>query len=341
MARFLVLRLLQLVGVLLVVSAIVFFSLRLGPFDPAGQAYEATLGDPKRLAELRAYWGLDRPLTEQYGKYLWGLLHGDLGKSLQDLQPVSRAIGNRLPATIELAVVSTLLGTLLGLAVCVLSAYKLNTWVDLAGRSAALVGISFPTFWLGVMGVAIFAVKLQWLPSGGRFSEDVSFEPTTGFYLLDGILQRRLDVLMTALEHLLLPAAVLGLLVAGLVTRIVRAAMLEALGKDYVRTALAKGTTSRRAVLWHALPNALLPIITVVGLMFGLLLSGAVIVETVFAYPGMGKLLVDSISVRDFAQVQACILVLATIYSLVNAAADVLYAVVDPRVRLESGVVRA
>lgn len=335
MGRFILLRLLQLLGVLLAVSAIIFFSLRLGPFDPASQIFEATLGDPARIAELEAYWGLDQPLVAQYGKFLAGLVQGDLGKSLQDLQPVSRAIGDRLPATMELAVFSMLIGTTLGLGTGVLAAYKAHTWIDVGGRSTALIGISFPTFWLGVMGIAIFAVKLEWLPAGGRFSESVDFEPTTGFYVLDGVLQGRLDVVATALEHLLLPSLVLGLLVSGLVTRITRAAMLEALGKDYVRTALAKGGTARRAAIRHALPNALLPITTIVGLMFGLLLSGAVIIETVFAYPGMGKLLVDSISVRDFAQVQASILVLAAIYSLVNAAADVLYVVIDPRVRLE------
>jgi dipeptide transport system permease protein len=332
--RFVVLRLLQLVGVLLAVSAIVFFALRLGPFDPAGQIAEATLGDPARIAELEAYWGLDQPLPAQYGKYLTGLVHGDLGTSLQDLQPVSVAILDRLPATIELAVVSMLIGTVLGVAVGIFAAYRRDSWLDVGGRSMALVGTSFPTFWLGVMAIAVFSVKLQWLPAGGRFSEELAFEPTTGFYILDGILQRRLDVVANALEHLLLPATVLGLLVSGLVTRITRSAMLEELGKDYVRTALAKGSPPARAAVRHALANALLPIVTIVGLLFGLLLSGAVIVETVFAFPGMGKLLVDSISVRDFPQVQACILVLAAIYSLVNATADVLYGVIDPRVRV-------
>jgi len=334
MTRFMILRLLQLFGVLLAASAIVFFSLRLGPFDPSSQIQEATLGDPERIAEVRAYWGLDQPLIVQYGKYLSGVLHGDLGRSLQDSQPVSRAIGDRLPATIELAVMAMLIGTTFGLGMGVLAAYKQDTALDVGGRAAALVGISFPTFWLGVMAIAIFSVKLQWLPAGGRFSSELDFEPTTGFYVLDGIIQGRLDVVTTALKHLLLPALVLGLLVAGLVTRITRAAMLEALGKDYVRTALAKGSTARSAAIKHALPNALLPATTILGLMFGLLLSGAVIVETVFAYPGMGKLLVDAISVRDFPQVQASILVLATIYVLVNAVADVLYVVIDPRVRL-------
>lgn len=336
MIRFVVTRFLQVLGVLLAVSAIVFFALRLGPFDPSDQIAEATLGDPARIAELEAYWGLDEPLVAQYGKYLLGVVRGDLGKSLQDLQPVTGAIRDRLPATIELAVLSMLIGTVFGVGVGVVAAYKRDSWLDVGGRSAALVGISFPTFWLGVMGIAIFSVKLQWLPAGGRFSEEIAFDPSTGFYVLDGVIQGRLDVVTTALKHLLLPATVLGLLVSGLVTRVTRAAMLEALGKDYVRTALAKGATPRRAATRHALSNALLPITTIVGLLFGLLLSGAVIVETVFAFPGMGKLLVDSISVRDFPQVQACILVLAAIYSLVNATADVLYGVMDPRVRLTS-----
>lgn len=334
MTRFIIHRTIQMFAVLLAVSAIIFFALRLGPFDPSAQLAEATSGDPARIAEIRAYWGLDQPIVIQYGKYLSGMMRGDLGRSLLDQQPVSRAIGDRLPATIELAVVSMLLGTVFGLGMGVLAAYKRDTWLDVGSRSAALAGISFPTFWLGVMGIAVFAVKLQWLPAGGRISSEIDFQPTTGFYVVDGLLQRRLDVLSDALQHLLLPSVVLGLLVAGLVTRVTRAAMLEALGKDYLRTAAAKGNTARRAAIRHALPNALLPITTILGLMFGLLLSGAVIVETVFAFPGMGKLLVDAISVRDFPQVQASILVLAAIYVLVNAVADVLYVVVDPRVRL-------
>jgi ABC-type dipeptide/oligopeptide/nickel transport system permease component len=332
--RFIAVRFVQLLGVLLAVSAIVFFALRLGPFDPTDQIAEAALGDPARIAELSDYWGLDEPLVVQYVKYLEGVVHGDLGKSLQDLQPVSVAIGDRLPATIELAVLSMLIGTALGIGMGVLAAYKRDTWADVGGRSAALVGISFPTFWLGVMAIAIFSVKLEWLPAGGRFSDELAFEPMTGFYVLDGVIQGRLDVVITALEHLVLPATVLGLLVAGLVTRVTRAAMIDALSKDYVRTALAKGATPRRVAIGHALGNALLPVTTIVGLMFGLLLSGAVIVETVFAFPGMGKLLVDSISVRDFPQIQACILVLAAIYSLVNATADVMYGVIDPRIRV-------
>lgn len=334
MLRFVTRRVFQLLWVLVAASAVIFFALRLGPFDPLAQAYEATQGDPQRIAELRAYWGLDRSLPEQYALYLAGLAQGDLGRSLQDLQPVSRAIRDRLPATIELAILATLLGTVLGICVGVLAAYKRDGWVDVVARTLALVGISLPSFWLGIVGIAIFSVKLGLLPSGGRLTQTISFDPTTGFYVLDGLLQRRLDVVADALQHLILPTSVLGILVAGLVTRVTRASMLEALGQEYVRTAIAKGCTDRRAALTHALPNALLPIITIVGLMAGLLLSGSVIVETVFAYPGMGKLLVDAISVRDFPQVQACILVLATIYLVVNAVADLLYSLVDPRVRV-------
>lgn len=334
MTRFIVHRTIQLFAVLLAVSAIIFFSLRLGPFDPTAQIAEAASGDLARIAEMRAYWGLDQPILVQYGKYLSGVARGDLGRSLLDQQPVSRAIRDRLPGTIELSVMSMLLGTAFGLGLGVLAAYKRETWLDVGSRTAALIGISFPTFWLGVMGIAIFAVKLQWLPAGGRFSSEVDFEPTTGFYVLDGLLQRRLDVVSIALQHLLLPSVVLGLLVSGLVTRITRATMLEALDKEYVRAAVARGNTPQRAAILHALPNALLPIITILGLMFGLLLSGAVIVETVFAFPGMGKLLIDAISVRDFPQVQASILVLAAMYVLINALADVLYVVADPRVRL-------
>lgn len=334
MARFVLYRALQLFAVLLAVSAIIFFALRLGPFDPSSQIAEAVLGDPERIAEVEAYWGLDEPLLVQYFEYVGGILRGDLGRSLRDNQPVSVAIRERLPATIELAVVGMLIGTTLGVGLGVLAAYKRDTVFDVGARSVALLGISLPTFWLALMAIAIFAVKLQWLPAGGRMSSELNFESPTGFYILDGLIQLRLDVVAEALEHLVLPGFVLGLFVSGFVTRITRAAMVQELDKDYVRTAIAKGSTLQRAARRDALPNALLPITTILGLMFGLLLSGAVIVETVFAFPGMGKLLVDAISVRDFPQVQASILILAAMYVLVNAVADVLYVIIDPRVKL-------
>lgn len=322
--------------VLVCVSAIVFFALRLGPFDPAAQAAEATLGDEQRLEELREYWGLDEPLVIQYLKYLRGILiEGDFGRSLQDLQPVTTAIADRLPATVELALMAMVIGTLLGIGVGVWAAYKRDTHIDTGARSLSLIGTSFPTFWLGVVAIAIFAVNLEWFPAGGRISSEISFDSPTGFYIFDSLVQRRPDVTVDVVQHLILPASVLGLLVTGMVARITRASMLESMGKDFVRTALAKGATPRRAALAHALPNALLPIITVLALMFGLLLSGAVVVETVFAFPGMGKLLVDSISVRDFPQIQASILVLAAMYSIINAMADVVYVTIDPRVRLQ------
>ncbi|MEA2387158.1 MAG: peptide/nickel transport system permease protein, partial [Thermoleophilaceae bacterium] len=278
----------------------------------------------------------DEPLPVQYVSYVRHVvLDGNLGRSFADNEPVSTTIASRLPATIELALFAMVFGTLFGIGLGALSAVKRNTWVDTVSRTVALAGVSLPAFWIGVMAIAVFSVHLGWLPAGGSFDSRVPYERHTGFLLLDGFIDGNPRISWIAFQHLLLPGLVLGIFVAGYIGRITRMTMLEALSQDYIRTAVAKGLPNRTIVLRHALRTAALPVVTVIGLQFGLLLAGAAVTETVFAYPGMGKLLVDSIRASDFPQIQASILILAGTYCVVNAVVDTLYAVLDPRVRVE------
>jgi peptide/nickel transport system permease protein len=335
-AGYLVRRVLQLVGLLIVVSALIFLVLRLGPFKPDSFLQDAG-ADPQRIAEIKSEWHLDQPLPLQYVTYMKHvMLHGDLGRSFIDDEPVTTTIGSRLPATIELALFAMVVGTTTGLGLGVLSALKRDTPIDTASRTIALAGVSLPAFWLGVMAVAVFSVHLGWLPAGGSFDSRVVYQHHTGFIIVDGLIDGDPRVSWIAFEHLLLPGLVLGIFVTGYIARITRTTMLDALTQEYIRTAVAKGVSHRQIVLHHALRTTALPVVTLIGLQFGLLLSGAAVTETVFSYPGMGKLLVDSIRASDFPQIQASILILAATYCIVNAAVDVLYAVLDPRVRLES-----
>jgi peptide/nickel transport system permease protein len=333
MTAYIARRLIQIPLVLLAVSFIIFFSLRLGPFD-ATALLQAGSSNPEKVAEIRKEWGLTDPLVVQYFDYLKRVVHGDLGRSFSDNAPISKVILERLPATIELAVLGMLIGIGLGVSTGILSAIRRDTWTDSVARGIGLVGISLPGFWLGVMMISVFAVKLHWLPAGGRIDSQLDFTTHTNFYVIDGLIDGNLAVVGSALEHMVMPALVLGLFIAGYVSRMTRTTLLETLGHDYIRTAYAKGATRAQVIRGHALRNALLPLVTITGLQFGLLLGGAAVVETVFAYPGMGKLLVDAIGVEDFPQIQASILIIAAIYCIANLVVDLLYPLVDPRVRL-------
>src|SRR5579862_4108810 len=333
MIRYIAIRFLQVPLLMLAVSAIIFFALRLGPFN-ATAMLEAGASDPVRVQEIKKEWGLTQPIPIQYLHYVGKAIRGDFGRSFANNAPVSTLIGQRLPATVELAVLGMLIGITLGVSAGLLSAVKPHTWRDNISRSVGLIGISLPGFWLGVMLISVFSVKLHWLPSGGRIDTSIAFKTHTGFYVLDGLIDGNLRVVGSALEHMVLPALVLGLFIAGFIARISRSALLDALVHDYIRTARAKGASRRRVVLRHALRNALLPLVTISGLQFGLLLGGAAVAETVFAYPGMGKLLVDAIVVQDFPQIQASLLIIAAIYALANLIVDVTYYYVDPRIRV-------
>jgi peptide/nickel transport system permease protein len=333
MTAYIVRRLIRIPLVLLAVSFLIFFSLRLGPFD-ATALLQAGASNPDKVAEIRKEWGLSDPLMVQYADYLKRVAHGDLGRSFSDNAPVRGVILQRLPATIELAVLGMLIGIGVGVSTGIASAIRRDSWVDAVARGIGLLGISLPGFWLGVMMISLFAVKLHWLPAGGRIDSQIDLKTHTGFYVLDGLIDGNWAAVASALEHMVMPALVLGLFIAGFVSRLTRTTLLETLGHDYIRTAYAKGAPAVRVIRRHALRNALLPLVTISGLQFGLLLGGAAVAETVFAYPGMGKLLVDAIGVEDFPQIQASILCIAAIYSIANLIVDLLYPLVDPRVRL-------
>ncbi len=307
MLRYALGRLIGTVPVLFGVTLLVFLMAWVTPGDPVvAMLGEASQGISRQaLEDLRRELGLDRPLPVQYVGYVAGLLRGDLGNSVRSRRPVLAEIRDRLPATLELALAALTIAVALGVTLGVLAAVRKRTWVDGAAIAVALVGVSIPVFWSGFLLMMVFALELGWLPASGR-----------GTW-----------------RHLVLPAVTVGVSSAAFIARITRGAVLEALAQDYVRTAKAKGLAPRRVVLRHALRNALLPIVTVVGLQLGGLLGGAVLTETVFAWPGVGRLLVDAIVARDLPLVQGSVLVVSLLFILVNLAVDLSYAAINPKVR--------
>jgi peptide/nickel transport system permease protein len=307
MFRYLQRRLLLAVPTILLTSVIVFLMLHMVPGDPASIYVGENVATPERLAEIREVMGLNRPLYVQYGDFLWGAMRGDLGRSLRTNRPVTEEIRTRLPNTIRLAVTAMVIATILGTALGLLSALKRNTWVDTASMVFALLGVSVPIFWLALLLIMMFSVRLQWLPATSP----------------------------PGIKGLILPAFSLALLSSGILARLVRSSMLEVLQQDYLTTARAKGLRSRVVISRHAMKNAMIPIITVMGLQFGGLLSGTVITESVFARPGLGKLVVDSIQAKDLPVVQGTVLILAAIYIVMNLLVDLSYALIDPRIRYQ------
>ncbi len=305
-------RLAVLVPTLLVVSVLIFSLQQLLPGDPA-IALAGEEHDPAVVAAIRARYHLDRPLAVQYGIWLGKVLRGDFGESLRNRIPVAELVASKLPVTVELALCSMLIALLIGLPAGIVSAARKGTPIDVAANMVALSGLSVPHFWLGIMLILLFAVRLGWLPASG-------YVPPW-------------ENLPRNLLAILLPSFVLGTGVAGVMMRHTRSAMLQTLNADYVRTARAKGVSERLVVLKHALRNALIPVITLGAIEFGRLLSGAVLTEQIFAIPGFGKLLVDGVLNRDYAVVQAVVLVSASLYLVLNLLADILYFVVNPRLR--------
>ena len=327
-------RLLGLVPVLFGITLLVFLFLQLIPGDPA-QAILGERGTPEQLAALREKLGLNKPLYVQYLTFVRNVLTGDLGTSAVSTIPVAEELKRRWPATFELALAATLVAVVFGIPVGILAAVRKNSLLDTLSMSLSLVGVSMPVFWLGLLLVYFFAVNLHWLPTGGRLSTDlaIDFRPITGFLVLDGMLALKPEVLMDALRHLVLPALTLGTIPLAILTRITRSAMLEVLSQDYVRTARAKGLAERQVILKHALKNALLPVVTIVGLQFGTLLGGAILTETIFSWPGIGSYIYEGILNRDYPVVQAGVLVVATVFVLVNLLVDLSYALLDPRIQ--------
>jgi len=334
MGSYVLRRLLGLVPVLFGISRLVFLFLKLIPGDPA-QAILGERGSPEQLQALREKLGLNRPLHVQYLTFLRNVLTGDLGVSAVSTIPVAEELKRRWPATFELALSATLVAVALGIPLGILAAVRKNSLLDTLSMSLSLLGVSIPVFWLGLLLVYLFAVNLHWLPTGGRLSTDLAldFRPITGFLVLDGLLSLKPQVVLDALRHLLLPALTLGTIPLAILTRITRGAMLEVLSQDYVRTARAKGLSERQVILKHALKNALLPVVTIVGLQFGTLLGGAILTETIFSWPGIGSYIYEGILNRDYPVVQAGVLVVATAFVLVNLLVDLSYALLDPRIQ--------
>jgi len=334
MRQYVIRRSLTVVPVLLGVSVLVFGFIHLIPGDPA----LTMLGEratPERVAEVRARLGLDRPIVEQYVIYLSKVLRGDLGVSIVRGDPVLLDLLRRFPATVELAVSAIVLAILFGVPIGIASAVWRRSFVDSFTRVWALTGVSMPIFWLGVMLAWVFGVELRWFPTGFRLDSSTSFQPMTNFVILDAMLQREWGVLSDALRHLVLPAAALATIPLAVIARMTRASMLEVLSRDYIRTAESKGLTQPVVILHHALRNALLPVLTVVGLQVGSLLAGAILTETIFSWPGIGRWVYESIDARDYAIVQGASLFIAVIVVVVNLATDVLYAFVDPRIKYD------
>jgi peptide/nickel transport system permease protein len=306
MGRFLARRLVLIIPVLLGVATLVFSLIHFIPGDPA----QAILGEAAPQAdveELRHRLGLDRPLLEQYAGFLSGLVRGDLGTSLRTGQPVTTQIVERMPATIELAAAAMIVAICVSMPLGIAAAVRRGTFVDHAAMTLALTGVSVPNFWLGPLLAIVFAIELGWLPVSGRGTP----------------------------QHLILPAISLGAALAAILARMTRATMLEELREPYVQAARARGVSRLRAIVRHAFRNSLIPVVTLVGLQFGAVLTGAVITETIFAWPGIGRLLIQSIGFRDYPLVQGCILLIAVTYVGVNLVTDLLYGVLDPRIRYE------
>lgn len=324
-------RLASVLPVLWATATLTFLVLRLVPGD-AVDVLAANLPDPRQQAAIRAQWGLSRPAWRQYLDCIGGLLHGDLGVSLSSGQPVASQLTDRLPATIELALTAMVLTVVLGIGLGALAALARNTWLDYLCRTIALLGFAIPWFLFALGLIVLFGVELRWLPVNGRLDPLIDYRPRTGFFLVESLLTGNWRVFLDALKHLTLPAVALGLTGAGLLARTVRATLLDTLHHDYIRTARAKGVRRGTVILRHALRNALLPVVTLIGIQFGSLLGGALIVESIFGWPGVAKLLVDAIFARDYPVVQGGVILIAALFVLANMAADVALAALDPRI---------
>jgi peptide/nickel transport system permease protein len=327
-------RSLTVLPVLLGVSLFVFAFIHLIPGDPA-QTMLGERATPARIAEVKRQLGLDRPIHEQYLIYVGKVLRGDLGVSIVRGDPVLTDLLRRFPATVELATTAIFLAVAVGVPVGITSAVWRNSVTDSLARVWALAGVSMPIFWLGVMLAWVFGVQLGWFPTGFRLDSASTFEPVTNFVVLDAVLQGNRAVLADALRHLVLPAIALATIPLAVIARMTRASMLEVLSRDYIRTAEAKGLPRRVVILQHALRNALLPVMTVVGLQVGRLLSGAILTETIFSWPGIGLWVYEAIESRDYAIVQGATLFIAVIFVTVNLVTDLLYAVADPRIKYD------
>ncbi len=341
-------RLLGLIPVLFGVSLLVFLIPRVVPGDPATIMLGERSTETAR-ERLREELGLNRPLffnvggvegggigalfDSQYFEFMGRALRLEFGRSIYSFIPVRDGLLQRFPATVELALMAMLFAVVVGVPLGVIAALKRGTFTDTAVTIVALAGVSFPVFWLGIIFIYIFAVNLGWLPSSGRIGVEYTISSKTGLYVLDGLLQGRWDFARDAIRHLIMPAVAVGTIPLAIVVRMTRSSMLEVLGQDYIRTASAKGLSPRSVTLKHALRNAMLPVITIIGLSFGSLLSGAILTETVFSWPGIGRWIYQAIASRDYPIIQGGVLFVALVFVIVNLLVDLSYSLIDPRIQ--------
>jgi peptide/nickel transport system permease protein len=324
-------RILILIPTLLGVSIIVFLMLHLTPGDPA----ELLLGEratDDALHQIREHLGLNEPLYVQYGMFLKRLMKGDLGETIWTRQKVWVEVKQRFPATIELAVTALIIACLFGITLGIISATRQYSVFDYVSMLGALTGVSMPIFWLGLVFMLIFSVNLGWLPLSARLSVDVELQVITNIYTLDALLTRNWVALKDALWHLIMPAVTLSTIPMAIIARMTRSAMLEVLRQDYIKTAKAKGLSQFKVVYKHGLRNALIPVVTTIGLQFGVTLGGAILTESIFAWPGVGKWMYDAVTQRDYMVIQGGTLFIAALFILINLCVDILYAIINPRI---------
>jgi dipeptide transport system permease protein len=333
MLRFVLTRLGLVIPTFLGIIFLTFILIRLVPGDPV----EVRVGErgisPERHAQLLHEMGLDRPLYVQFFDYVGGVLQGDLGTSVITQRPVMTEFLTLFPATIELAIFAMLFATVIGVSAGVLAAVRRGSVFDHTVMGISLTGYSMPIFWWGLLLIRLFSVDLHWTPVAKRLSDDFFVDETTGFMLIDTLLSDEPGSFLSALHHLILPTIVLGTVPLAVIGRMTRSAMLEVLGEDYIRTARAKGLGGYRIIAVHALRNALVPVVTVIGLQVGTLMGGAILTETVFSWPGIGKWLVESIARRDYPALQGGVLIIAALVMSINLIVDLLYGLLNPRIR--------
>jgi dipeptide transport system permease protein len=336
MTRFILQRLALIVPTLIGITICTFGFVRLIPVDPILAMAGERGVTAERYAQLVVKYGFDRPIWEQYFIYIGQLLRGDFGTSMTSHRPVVQDFLTLFPATIELSFFALLLAIAIGIPLGIIAAVKRGSWLDQGLMGIALVGYSMPIFWWGLLLIIFFSATLGWTPVSGRISLQFFFPPVTGFMLIDSLIAGKPAAFVSALRHLILPSIVLGTIPLAVIARQTRSAMLEVMGEDYVRTARAKGLRERRVVGLHALRNALIPVVTTVGLQVGLLLGGAILTETIFSWPGIGRWMVESIFKRDYSVVQNGLLLISLIVMFVNLVVDILYGAINPRIRAQT-----
>jgi peptide/nickel transport system permease protein len=325
-------RLLMLIPVLFGMTLVVFFIIRAIPGDPA-QVILGQQATKEAIAALTEKLGLNNPWYIQFVDYVKGLLTGDLGESLRSSTPISEEIWPYLAATLELSLAAMIIAIVIGVNAGIISAWFQNSWFDYIAMVVALVGISIPVFWLGLMEQWLFSLELGWLPSTGRENVRNPVEAITNLYLIDTLLNGRWDQFAEVVRHLILPSITLATIPMAIIARITRSSMLEVMRSDYIRTARAKGMRMFWVVYKHSLKNAVIPVLTVIGLQIGLLLGGAILTETIFGWPGIGRYIYEAIGYRDYPVIQSGILIIAAIFILINLVVDLLYVAIDPRIK--------